>query len=78
MNEVESSLQSLMAKADASHRRSMGGRPTQPIQALNPYNCAWTIRARVANKTPKRSYSRNGADQSVFSVELVDAQVEVV
>ena len=59
----------------AVHRRSMGVRPTQPIQALNPYNCAWTIRARVANKTPRRSYSRNGADQSVFSVELVDAQV---
>lgn len=55
-------------------RRSLSGRATQPIQALNPYNCGWTIRARVANKTPKRSYSRNGAEQTVFSVELIDAQ----
>ena len=61
-----------------TRRRSMRARPTQPIQALNPYNCAWTIRARVANKAPKRSYSRNGAEQSVFSVELIDAQVKYI
>ena len=47
----------------------------QPIQALNPYNNNWTIRACVRSKGPKRSFSRNGSDVSVFSLELIDEQV---
>lgn len=43
-----------------------------PIAALTPYNMAWTIRARVSNKAPLRSFARDGANTSVFSVELVD------
>ena len=35
----------------------------------------WTIKARVTNKAPKRSFSRDGASKSVFSIEVVDEQV---
>ncbi|KAK9812826.1 hypothetical protein WJX72_004357 [[Myrmecia] bisecta] len=47
----------------------------QPIQALNPYNSNWTIKARLVSKAPKRTFNRNtGGVGSVFSVELVDDQ----
>jgi len=35
----------------------------------------WTIKARVTNKAPKRSFSRDGASKSVCSIEVVDDQV---
>lgn len=35
----------------------------------------WTIKVRVTNKAPKRSFSRDGASKSVFSIEVVDDQV---
>ena len=47
----------------------------QPIQALNPYNNSWTIKARISNKQPMRSFQKSGASKSVFTVELVDEQV---
>lgn len=46
----------------------------QPIQSLNPYNNSWTIRARIANKQPLRTFEKSGTSKSVFSVELVDEQ----
>ena len=47
----------------------------QAIQALNPYNSSWRIKASVQNKGQLRSFTRNGSACSVFSVELVDDQV---
>ncbi len=38
----------------------------------------WTIKARVTNKAPKRSFSRDGASKSVFSIEVVDEQVPLL
>ena len=58
--------------------RSAGGasgRPCQPISALNPYSNAWTIKARVASKAPLRHFQKNGQEQAVFSLEVVDEQV---
>ncbi|KAK9828112.1 hypothetical protein WJX81_005736 [Elliptochloris bilobata] len=52
-------------------------RAAQPIQALNPYNNGWTIKARVASKGQMRSFENKGAGgatTSLFSVELVDEQ----
>lgn len=47
----------------------------QPIAALNPYNMAWTIKARLLKKGMKRSFSKGSQSTSVFSIELVDNQV---
>ncbi len=51
----------------------------QPIQALNPYNNGWTIKARVASKGQMRSCEGKGGGgaYSVFSVELVDEQARL-
>lgn len=46
----------------------------QPIAALNPYNMNWTIKARLTNKAPKRSFNRDGMAKSVFNIEVVDDQ----
>ena len=51
------------------------GKAVQAIQALNPYNSSWRIKASVQNKGQLRSFTRNGSACSVFSVELVDDQV---
>jgi ssDNA-binding replication factor A large subunit len=65
---------------DAARTRGRGGagggarRAAQPIHALNPYNNGWTIKARVANKGQMRTFEKNGASTSLFSVELVDEQ----
>ena len=47
----------------------------QPICALNPYNNDWTIRAKVASKTPLRCFEKNGQTNSVGTLEVVDDQV---
>jgi hypothetical protein len=47
----------------ASHR------PSLPIAALNPYTPAWTLRAWVERRAPKRT---TAGGLSVFSAELVD------
>lgn len=52
-------------------------RASQPIQALNPYNNGWTIKARVASKGQMRTFASKGGaggTTSLFSVELVDEQ----
>ena len=52
-------------------------RASQPIQALNPYNNNWTIKARVASKGQMRTFASKGGaggTTSLFSVELVDEQ----
>lgn len=63
---------SLSTKSPASARKAV------PIAALNPYNMAWTIRAKVTNKAPLRSFVRDGASKSVFTVELVDDSGDVI
>ena len=50
-------------------------RACQPISALNPYCNAWTIKAKVASKAPLRHFQKNGQEQAVFSIEVVDEQV---
>jgi hypothetical protein len=47
----------------------------QPIEALNPYQSAWTVRVRAAGKGSLRTLKTARGDVSVFSVELTDEQV---
>ena len=49
----------------------------QPIAALNPYNMNWVIKARLVKKGLKRSFSKGVSSTSVFSIELVDNQVQL-
>lgn len=44
-----------------------------PIASLNPYHPRWTIKARVTNKTPMKSWSNASGDGKLFSVDLLDS-----
>lgn len=57
------------------HRNRSARKACQPICALNPYNNDWTIRAKVASKTPLRHFEKNGQTHSVGTLEVVDDQV---
>ena len=57
------------------YARSVPARRVQPIEALNPYQSAWTIRVRAAGKGALRTVKTARGEVSVFSVELTDEQV---
>jgi len=44
-----------------------------PISEISSYQTKWTIKARVTNKAPIRTFKRGNGEGKVFSVELVDA-----
>jgi replication factor A1 len=45
-----------------------------PIAELSAYHNKWTIKARVTNKAPVRTFNRSSGQGKVFSVDLLDAQ----
>lgn len=47
------------------------------IDALNPYMNKWTIKARVSNKGPIRTYSNARGPGKLFSCDLVDQVGEI-
>lgn len=47
------------------------------ISALNPYQNKWSIKARVTNKTPIRTYSNARGEGKLFNVELLDGSGEI-
>jgi len=44
-----------------------------PIAELSAYQTKWTIKARVTNKAPVRTFAKGGGEGKVFHVELLDA-----
>ncbi|XP_065846817.1 replication protein A 70 kDa DNA-binding subunit-like isoform X2 [Oscarella lobularis] len=48
-----------------------------PIKNLNPYQTKWTIRARVTNISPLKTWSNSRGDGQLFSVDLVDESDEI-
>jgi len=49
-------------------------RKVQPLEALNPYTSAWTVRVRASGKGALRTVKTSRGDAKVFSVELTDEQ----
>lgn len=48
-----------------------------PIISLSPYQNKWTIKARVTNKSPLRTWSNSKGEGKVFSVDLLDESAEI-
>ncbi|XP_065830843.1 replication protein A 70 kDa DNA-binding subunit-like [Oscarella lobularis] len=69
----------MMTSAAASSRSPKSDQPPRifPIKSLNPYQSRWTIRARVANKTPMKTWSNSRGDGQLFSIDLVDESDEI-
>ncbi|XP_014215325.1 replication protein A 70 kDa DNA-binding subunit [Copidosoma floridanum] len=50
---------------------------TTPIVALSPYQNRWVIKARVANKSPIRTWSNSRGEGKLFSMDLLDESGEI-
>ncbi|XP_072382559.1 replication protein A 70 kDa DNA-binding subunit isoform X1 [Diabrotica undecimpunctata] len=48
-----------------------------PISSLTPYQNRWTIKARVTNKPPIRTWSNSRGEGKLFSFDLVDESGEI-
>jgi len=48
-----------------------------PINSLSPYQNKWTIRARVVNKAPVRTWNNQRGEGKLFSMDLLDETGEI-
>lgn len=48
-----------------------------PINSLSPYQNKWTIRARVINKAPIRTWHNARGEGKLFSMDLIDESGEI-
>lgn len=48
-----------------------------PINSLSPYQNKWTIRARVVNKAPVRTWNNQRGEGKLFSMDLLDESGEI-
>lgn len=48
-----------------------------PINSLSPYQNKWTIRARVINKAPVRTWNNSRGNGKLFSMDLLDESGEI-
>jgi replication factor A1 len=58
---------------------SRGGRTgsVYPIEGLSPYTNAWTIKARVTQKTDIKTWSNQRGEGKLFSVTFMDESGEI-
>ena len=54
-----------------------GPKPTIPLNVLSPYINKWTIKARVIQKSPIKTWSNSRSEGRLFSMSLVDASGEI-
>jgi replication factor A1 len=74
-----------VVKQEQTPQRSMPSRPANtdghanlyPIEALSPYAHRWTIRVRVTNKTPIKTWHNQSGEGRLFSVNLLDETGEI-
>lgn len=50
---------------------------TTPIAALSPYSNKWVIKARVSNKTERKTWSNSRGEGCLFSMDFVDESGEI-
>lgn len=65
---------SMTPKTDGKHTPGAAIGPLSKIAALHPYDDQWVIKAKVSRKYPLRSFTRNGNDNKVMTIELIDDQ----
>lgn len=56
---------------------NLGDSTIVPIRDITPYNSKCTIKARVTNKGPVRTWSNSRGDGKLFSMDLLDDSGEV-
>ncbi|KAI9504883.1 Replication factor A protein 1 [Coemansia spiralis] len=76
MNRVEDTKPSFSAGAQAPVHRGAAP-PVHPIRDLNPYHNKWTIRARVTQKSPIKTWNKPSSQGRLFSVNLLDESGEI-
>eukprot|EP00794_Sanderia_malayensis_P014156 gene14156-15634_t len=54
-----------------------GGVVVHPISSLTPYQNRWTIRARVTNKSPIRTWNNSKGEGKLFNCDLLDESGEI-
>ncbi|CAI6344445.1 unnamed protein product [Macrosiphum euphorbiae] len=62
---------------DNGLQRDIDASNIHPINSLSPYQNKWTIRARVVNKAPVRTWSNQRGEGKLFSMDLLDESGEI-
>ncbi len=71
---ISQPIENVMGGGFGRDQGAGGHEEVTPIKGLTPYQNRWTIRARVATKSQKRSFTNAKGSGSLFSIDVLDAQ----